>query len=224
MRRDHCHLPVKQHRRAAPRRCGGFTLIEVMVAVAVAAVLAVMAFGAMTQALDNRERIRANGARVAALQATVRTLVQDFSQLDPRPIRQPLGDEFLPALLGTPGTSAQVALTRAGWSNPAGIGRSTLQRVRYELRDGALYREHWLVLDALLQPAPVSRRLLEGVRGFRVRYMNEARQWQEEWPAAGPTIGNVTSERALRWRPIAVEVTLELEDWGTITRLVEVAG
>lgn len=213
----------RKHRRD-PRRARGFTLIEVMVAVAVAAVLAVMAFGAMRQALDNRERIRASGARISALQATVRTLVQDFGQLDPRPVREPVGDGHQPALLGAPGDNAQVSLTRAGWNNPAGIGRSTLQRVRYELRDGALYRDHWLVLDALLQPEPVSRRMLDGVRGFRVRYMNEARQWQEEWPAAGPAVGNTTSERALRWRPIAVEVTLELEDWGTITRLIEVAG
>jgi general secretion pathway protein J len=206
------------------KRSRGFTLIEVMVAVAVAAVLAVMAFGAMRQALDNRERIRTNGARVTALQATIRTLVQDFSQLEPRPVREPVGDGYQPALLGTPGDNAQVMLTRAGWSNPAGVARSTLQRVRYQLRDGALYRDHWLVLDALLQPEPVARRMLDGVRGFRLRYMNEARQWQQEWPAAGPNVGGASGERALRWRPIAVEVTLELEDWGTITRLVEVAG
>ena len=30
--------------------------------------------------------------------------------------------------------------------------------------------------------------------------------------------------RYLRWRPVAVEVTLRLTDWGTITRLIEVAG
>lgn len=218
------NMPTVRHQRPARPAARGFTLIEVMVAVAVAAVLAVMSFGAMRQALDNRERIRTNGARISALQGAVRTLVQDLSQLDPRPVREPIGDGYQPALLGTPGDNAQVSLTRAGWSNPAGVQRSTLQRVRYQLRDGVLLREHWLVLDALLQPEPVSRPLLDGVRGFRVRYMNQARQWQEEWPAAGPAMGNATSEQLLRGRPIAVEVTLELEDWGTITRLVEIAG
>ncbi len=30
-------------------------------------------------------------------------------------------------------------------------------------------------------------------------------------------------DKTLRWRPLAVEVTLELEDWGKITRIIEVA-
>jgi general secretion pathway protein J len=107
--------------------------------------------------------------------------------------------------------------------NPVGVERSTLQRVRYALRGGKLYREYWTVLDAQLEPAPVSRELLSGVRLFKVRYMSDARTWQDSWPPA--TLGGgARPERELRWRPIAVEVTLELEDWGRLTRLIEVAG
>lgn len=201
----------------------GFTLVEIMVAVLIAAILAAMAFGAVGEALQNRDRIRTNGARVTALQVTIRTLVQDFSQLDSRPIRQPLGDGYLPALVATVGNSTQVAFTRGGWANPAGVQRSTLQRVRYELRDGVLYRDHWLALDAQLIPEPVPRRLLDGVRAFRLRYMNDGRQWQDTWPPA-PVGGGAPTEREQRWRPIAVEVTLQLEDWGTITRTIEVPG
>jgi general secretion pathway protein J len=201
----------------------GFTLVEIMVAVLIAAILAAMAFGAVGEALQNRDRIRTNGARVTALQVTIRTLVQDFSQLDSRPIRQPLGDGYLPALVATVGNSTQVAFTRGGWANPAGVQRSTLQRVRYELRDGVLYRDHWLALDAQLIPEPVPRRLLDGVRAFRLRYMNDGRQWQNTWPPA-PVGGGAPTEREQRWRPIAVEVTLQLEDWGTITRTIEVPG
>jgi general secretion pathway protein J len=199
----------------------GFTLVEIVVAVLIAAILAVMAFTAMQEALENRERVRASAARLAALQATMRTFVQDFSQLEPRPVREPVGEGYQPAVAGSAGAGTQVAFTRGGWMNPAGTQRSTLQRVRYELRDGALYRDYWTVLDAQLEPVPASRRLLEGVRAFRLRYMNDGRQWQEDWPP--PTLGGTRSERELRWRPIAIEVTLELEDWGTVTRLIEVA-
>jgi general secretion pathway protein J len=200
----------------------GFTLVEIMVAVLIAAILAAMAFGAVGEALENRDRIRIQGGRIIALQTTMRTLVQDFSQLDARPIRQPLGDGFLPALVGTAGNPTQVAFTRGGWANPAGVQRSTLQRVRYALRDGVLYRDHWLALDAQLIPEPVPRRLLEGVRAFSLRYMNDGRQWQDTWPPA--PLSGATTEREQRARPIAVEVTLQLEDWGTITRTIEVPG
>lgn len=200
----------------------GFTLIEVVIAVAISAILAVMTFTAMREALNNRERIREGAARVQALQTTMRTLVQDFSQLEPRPIREPLGDGHQPALAASAGDNTVVSFTRAGWMNPAGVPRSTLQRVRYELRDGQLHRDYWMVLDAQLDPQPVTRVLLDGVQGFRIRFMNDGREWQENWPP--PVQGTTRGDRELRWRPLAVEITLELEDWGTVTRLIEVAG
>lgn len=200
----------------------GFTLIEVMIAVLIAAILAVMAFEAMQQALNNREGVRAAEARVRAVQNTMRTLVQDFSQLAPRPVREPLGSEYQPAVTARTTTSTEVSLTRGGWMNPAGLSRSTLQRVRYALRDGRLYRDYWTVLDAQLEPQPQSKELLSGVKSFRVRFMNDGRSWQDGWPPPLPS--NPPDEQWMRWRPIAVEVTLELDDWGKLTRLIEVPG
>jgi len=198
----------------------GFTLIEILVAVAITSILAVMAFGAMQQALENRERIRAQGERLRAVQGALRTMVQDFSQLMPRPIREPSGEGFQPALRAS--SASEVSFTRGGWMNAAGVERSTLQRVHYSLRDGALFRDYWTVLDAQLQPQPVARELLKDVADFKVRYMNDGRSWQEGWPPA--PVSGTPDERWLRWRPIAVEVSIELKDWGRITRIIEVAG
>jgi general secretion pathway protein J len=200
----------------------GFTLIEIMVAVLITAILAVMAFEAMQQAMRNREVIRAHETRLRDVQYAMRTLVQDFSQLMPRPVRDPLGEGFQAAMLATNAASSEVSFTRGGWMNPANLQRSTLQRVHYALRDGKLERDYWLMLDATLEPKPRSRELLTGVRAFHVRFMNDARSWQEGWPP--PAVSGKNDERWLRWRPIAVEVTLELEDWGRLTRIIEVAG
>lgn len=207
------------------RPARGFTLVEILVAVAVAAILAAMAFTAMSEAMENRERVRVAQQRLIDLQVTVRTLVQDFSQVAPRPVRMPVGEGYQAAVLGARGSqnASQVLLTRGGWNNPAGLQRSNLQRVRYELRDGVLYRDYWTVLDAQTDPQPVQRALLDGVEGFTVRYMNDGRQWQDTWPPQQPGARN-DDLRFLRWRPVAVEITLQLADWGTITRLIEVTG
>jgi general secretion pathway protein J len=200
----------------------GFTLVEIMIAVLISAILSVMAFEAMQQALGNRERVRAAEQRVRDVQNAMRSFVQDFSQITPRPVREPLGGEFQAAVLARTTVATEVTLTRGGWMNPAGLSRSTLQRVRYALREGKLYREYWTVLDAALEPQPQSRVLLSGVKGFRLRFMNDGHNWQEGWPP--PSLSNPPDESWMRWRPIAVEVTLELEDWGKLTRLIEVPG
>jgi general secretion pathway protein J len=204
------------------KRQRGFTLIEILIASAIAAILAAMAFIAMEEALQNRERVRTAQSRLVAVQFTMRSLVQDFSQLAPRPVRVQVGEGYEAALTGRPGSPAQVMLTRGGWSNPAGVQRSALQRVRYEVREGVLYRDYWTVLDASVDPLPVQRALLDGVEGFTLRYMNDGRQWQDNWPP--PQAGEENQLRFQRWRPVAVEVSLQLTDWGTITRLIEVPG
>jgi general secretion pathway protein J len=144
-------------------------------------------------------------------------------QLEPRPIREPVGDSWMPALLGADAAEYRIQFTRAGWSNTAGLPRPTLQRVGYRLDQDGLWRDHWQVLDRTLATQPVRRRLLDQVRSVRFRYMNPGRDWVERWPAGG-SVGQPNDPASLRQRPIAVEVVLELEDWGEIRRVVEVAG
>lgn len=201
------------------KRQRGFTLIEVIVAVAISAIVAVMGFEAMQGALKSRDRLKEHAARLQSLQYTMRTFVQDLSQLSPRPVREPLGADYQPAVEG----GTEFTFTRGGWTNPVGVERSTLQRVRYVVRDNKLYREYWLVLDAQLEPQPIPRLLLDGVVNFKVRFMDEGRNWQDIWPPAAQAGAQLTL-RELGFRPLAVELTLETKDFGILTRIIEVPG
>lgn len=204
------------------RRSAGFTLVELLVAMFITAIVFSLGYGAINQAVSNRAVIEQNQDRLIAVQGAIRTMVQDFTQLAPRPVRNPLGDGYQPAIFADARTAALVTFTRAGWTNPAGIQRAALQRVRYVLADKQLKREYWSELDATLEPAPRSRVVLDKVKSVKLRFMDDGRNWRDQWPPATLTVA--PTPRDLRWRPIAVEVTLELEDWGTLTRLVEVAG
>jgi general secretion pathway protein J len=204
------------------RQQRGFTLIEIVIAVMITAILFAMAYGTINQAVGNRGRLQENSARLRAVQFAVRSMVQDFSQLTPRPVREPIGNDWQFALFTGTTDVPQVSLTRGGWMNPLGAERSTLQRVRYRLDDGKLLREHWLVLDATLEPEPVKRVLLEGVNSLKFRFLDDARAWREDWPP--PSGSSTRSEKDYRWRPTAVEVTIDLKDWGPIKRIIEVPG
>jgi len=204
-------------------RAGGFTLLEVLVAIAIFAVVGMLALTGYNQLVKQSERAGETMARVRAVQIAVERLSQDLEQLEPRPIRDPLGQTVQSALIADARTSTLLQFTRAGWTNPAAVQRSTLQRVAYHIENGKLYRKYWPALDSTLSTEPADVELLDKVRSLKTRFMMANGQWVEQWPVAA-TSNASTLIGASRNRPVAVEFALELEDWGLIKRMVEIAG
>jgi general secretion pathway protein J len=199
----------------------GFTLLEILVAVAIFAIVGMLAYTGYAELTRQSDRLAESAARTRAIQSAVQRMVQDFSSIEPRPVRDPLGDNIQPALSADSRSDRLAELTHSGWANPAGVPRSTLQRVAYRLEDGKLTRNYWVMLDRTLSTEPVRTVLLDRVKSVTLRFMSQNRRFTDQWPALG---GGPAGPNAARMLPIAVEITLELEDWGKITRLVEVAG
>lgn len=204
---------------ALKRAARGFTLLEVLVAVAIFGVVSLIAYGGFNQLTQQSDIVERNASRTRTIQATVHRMTEDFSMLEPRPVREPLGESVEPALRSDARTETLVELTHSGWTNPAGMPRSTLQRVAYRLQDNKLERAYWNALDRTLTAEPTKAVLLDKVRTVSFRFMDQNQSWHEQWPPLG-----YSGADAARLRPIAVEITLELEDWGKLVRLVEVAG
>lgn len=206
------------------RRGRGFTLIELLVALFIAALMFAMGYGAINQALRSRGSIRHHQQDLLELQTAMRVIEQDFVQLAPRPVRQPLGDGWLPCLLASSTSQPLVTLTRGGWSNPTGLQRTELERVAYVFDNGTLVREHWNVLDATLSSTPVKLNLMKRLKSVTFSFMTgDTRQWVDQWPT--PTSSSLAGQDAYyRLRPIAVEVTFDTKEWGKVVRVFEIAG
>jgi general secretion pathway protein J len=197
----------------------GFTLLEVLIAVAIFVIVGALAMGGYNELVKQSDIVESSNKRSRQVQSAIQRLVQDFATLEPRPVREPLGESYRPALRADARSEELAELTHSGWSNPAGMPRSTLQRVVYRVEDKKLVREYWYVLDRTMSGEPASAVVLNNVERATFRFLDNNRRWHEQWPPIGYSAPDV-----LRLRPIAVEITLELEDWGEIKRLVEVAG
>jgi general secretion pathway protein J len=216
----------------------GFTLVELVVALFITAIMFAMGYAALSQTLTGRKQVEEQATRLLAVQTALRVMEQDFELLQPRPVRNLIGGGYQSALstsqteatnaaLSSSSASpaqtsaALVSFTRGGWANPAGIARSELQRVSYVVNGNKLVRQHWPVLDATSDVAVLERELLDKVDALSFRFMDASHTWQTAWP---PAASGLSPLQVMRMRPVAVEITLQLHDWGTLVRIVEVAG
>jgi general secretion pathway protein J len=208
----------------------GFTLIEVVVAMFIAAVMFAIGYSSLSQAVTERDALVTKQDRTTEIQRGMRVVAQDFAQLTARPARDTQGNgELQPAIrasgTGTGGDGILVTFTRTGWSNPAGIQRPAEQRVRYRFVDGSLVREHWLSVDPALNSEPRQRVVLTQVKSVELRYLDPTtRTWRNEWPAiqSNMPVGPLNIDELLLRRPLAIELTLVLEDWGRVQRRFEI--
>lgn len=200
-------------------RQSGFTLVEILVATVIMVIMAVLAYRTVGEARVEVEMAEGHLDRLREVQRAMHLLASDFRTAAPRPVRESIGDGYRAALMRDPNSLGLVELTHAGWPNGAGMPRGTVQRVSYRLEERKLIREHWNVTDATLATPPIARALLQDVESVEIRYMNNGREWVAEWPPVGST-----ADLGFRLRPLAVEITIVLADYGELRRLVEVPG
>lgn len=194
----------------------GFTLMEVLIAVTITAVIGVGVWQVVHGVITSRDRVDDVGDQFRNLQRTMLLLERDITQIVNRPARDIYGD-FQPALTSQQDDFA-LMLTRQGWRNPLGIRRSALQRVGWEYTGNELRRRYWPMVDQGQEDNSQDVLLLEGVTAFDIRFLDDNRSWRPQWPTDETMATLSPGSRPDIALPMGIEITIEQDTFGKLVR------
>ncbi|GHA08935.1 type II secretion system protein GspJ [Arenicella chitinivorans] len=166
------------------QRRSGFTLIEVMVSVAIFAVIGAIVFPALIQFIDIRDRVLAKHEQIEQLQKTFLFMSKDLRFAANRLGKDEYG-EFGDATLLV-GEDSLIDLT-AMYPDLNLAGLNVPRRVRWVLEEKALYRLQSPVMDPDGDTRVFKQKLLDGVRDveFELSKVEDGRdstskRWKEK--------------------------------------------
>ena len=223
------------------KRSAGFTLLEVMVAIALSAVVATLAYQGLSSASAGAERSREILTQINELDRAWQILATDMRHLL-APELGPTGGRFqfnAQSLEG--GTDVEQRLlifTRRNWFNPMQRPRSDLQEVSYRIEDGTLWRDYRpyrnLPYDEFsFEQSAARQELLNDVTDIELRFLSIATlqnsgrgalsgdEYMRDWAPAWPDPNEMGNPLAL---PLAVYVRIEIEGVGASERLFDIVG
>lgn len=217
----------------------GFTLVEVLLALAIAAVIAVIAYQALSSAADGAHATRTVMTEVNQLDRTWHLIAADMRQVLPPTVgSRGARFEFMGSSLRSAGENAEqqiLLFARDGWINPMERQRSDMQRVSYRVSEGQLWRDYvpernLPLEDINFEEDAFHQLLLENVVDVQLRFLSaeilqsrgrgalEGSRYSDNWAPEWPPGGAVSAEGGL---PLAVEVTIDIKGIGASVRLFE---
>lgn len=188
----------------------GFTLLEVLVAIAVFAMLSLSAYQVMNGVQISDQQSREHNDRLQQIQRAVVMMDNDFRQIVARRTRSQgeassgkllLSGEYL-----LDSSSDGIMFTRAGWQNPQQMfPRGENVRVGYRIVNDTLERVWFRYPDTVVGAEPLVRPILTDVTKLEVRFYQD-KKWLESWEQDSTL-------------PQGVRIRLTLEDFGEIERV-----
>lgn len=218
--------------RQPHHKSAGFTLLEVLIAISIFAVIGLGAYRMLDMIILSQSRVESHTETLRKTERAMQLVSMDFEQLVDRPVRDNYDDKLAAVL--SPQQDYLIEFTRQGWRNPLQLPRSQLQRVAYELgslsNDDSsiasnnennsgphLLRHYWNVLDRAQDSEPRTQVLLKNVDDLQIRFLGSEGEWHSQWPA------QLASGKQTLGLPTAVIFEIHSPTLGQIQRLFQLS-
>lgn len=196
-------------------RFGGFTLIEVLLALMIFSTLSLSANQIFRNVITSNYQTEEVGNALKSLQRTILIMDGDLRQILARPYRNggeeakdqliELGDGFLDS------DSDGIRFVRGGWINPLQLyPRGDVVKVAYRVQEDTLQRLRWMYPDDSSAIDPAIMPVMEGVKSIKFEVYQD-KKWQESWDE--PFV-----------MPEALRVKLDTQRYGEIVQIYLLPG
>jgi len=188
----------------------GFTLLEVMIAISIFALMSMVSYQVLQGVIRSGEISKRHNDELLKIQRTMLVIEQDFTQVIARASRNESGDSDSIHVLSVgkslfDSEDEGIEFTRLGWANPLDLlPRSNLLRVRYRLFDGQLQRLYFLYPDIVAGQDPEIQVLLDDVEKLSFRFW--ANDWKNSWSEKNKL-------------PAGIEISFTSKQFGEINRM-----
>lgn len=193
------------------RKQQGFTLIEIIIALFIFAIIAVIITYGLNSIFNSKAKVDAHEKRLDQLSFALVLMKHDISQLIDYHNRNTGSSS--PATIGD---NSFFSFTSTNNANPMGLQkRSNLLQVDYRVLKGKIYRAVWFRSNATQDQNIVYQQvLLSGISDFKIRYYTQS-GFVDSWPPRQFYSNNP---------PLAVQITFKLKNWGQVSQLIRIRG
>ncbi len=191
----------------------GFTLIEMLVAIAIFAVVSAIAYTGLDRAMAIRARLQTVRHAWEARALAYYRLRTDLAQVRPQTVRDSLGGLVPAFVIRRTARETIMSFTAGG---PAPFGRahaSDLRRVAYVVTGGQLEWRRWQALNRAPGTRRVTLVLMRHIRHVRLQVLSPDGRFVRSWPLAGQPAQ----------LPLTVRLVMRLDDGRRIRWLLPVA-
>ena len=156
----------------------GFTLIEVLISLAILSIIAIVSTNFLQSSIDLRNQSKSKVDDIKVFNLGVSTIRRDLMSTVNLPMRDNFGNQ-LPNFIGS---NTDKKITFLGFINRIDSSRSSISRIEYLFEDTKFIRRVYFTADPYDYDDHIDSVIFDNIDDVEISFLSDNR-WFTEWPA-----------------------------------------